>query len=277
MPERRLTGFSTPRTGSGRSALVEPPPHHISCDALHVAFRADPARIAPLLPPGLEPAADGSGWAMIADMVKVSAADPDRYWRSPERCNYNEGLVGFNVTLDGRQGRITPFVWVDRDWSLVMGQIFGWGKRLARVSRTRFNPVNPGLPALGPGATARGVVEREGRTVLDLTVRIPQGAAPLDRLPAYGDTTFLYRYLASPGPGIAEVEQLLELPLSNVAMADIWGGEGQLAFGSADNEELGDLGAVEVTGGFLYKRGWTTAAEARLVIDYADRRAKAAE
>ena len=51
-------------------------------------------------------------------------------------------------------------------------------------------------------------------------------------------------------------------------MSPVWPGTGTIAFGQADDEELQALGDVEVTGGYLYQRGWTTAPTARLLHDY---------
>lgn len=186
---RHAKGEAVPRTASGRCALVEPFPHHISCDALHVSFRADPARIAPLLPPGLSPLETGEGWAMIAEMTKVSAAHPDGAWQDPARSTYNEGVVGFYCRFGDRIGRLSAFVWVDRDWPMGMGPIFGWPKRLAAVDRTRLHGVNPGLQDPGPSARAGGTVMRYGATVLRLSVEIRGGAEPVEGLPGHGSTT----------------------------------------------------------------------------------------
>ena len=267
--ERPWKGFSSPRSALGGSALVEPAPHHIACDALHVTFRADPARIRFFLPPGMEPVDEGTGWVMIGEMTKISVADPDQYWRNPARSNYNECVLGFNVRFGELRGRFSPLVWVDRDWSLGMGQIMGWGKRLATVERSRLNDAHPGIPPLGRGARVGGIVIRNGATVIRADVALGENAAPLESLPAYGATTFVYRYLASPGPGIPEVNQLLELPLANVRMAGVWRGTPSLHRGSADNEELDRLGPVEVLEGYLYRRGWTLDRKARLLRDYA--------
>jgi hypothetical protein len=247
---------------------VEPLPHHISCDALHVTFRANPARIARFLPPGLEPLETGEGWAMVAEMAKVSAAAPEQAWEQPGRSSYDEGLVGFYCRYGDRIGRYTSLVWVNRDWSLGMGAIFGWAKRIATVERTRPQAVNPGLTPLGPGCRMGGVVHRQGRTVLRLQVEIPKGATPIAALPGYAAASFLYRYVPSPSPDVPDIEQLFELPFSNVRMSPVWAGTGRLEFGDAPDEELTELGPIEVTGGYAYQRGWTTDRVARLLHDY---------
>lgn len=267
--ERPWQGQFSPRTATGRSSLVEPLPHHISCDALHVSFRADPVRIARLLPPGLEPLESGDGWAMIAEMTKVSADNPEQAWREPARSNYNEGLVGFYCRYGERIGRYTALVWVNRDWSLGMGSIFGWSKRIAEIDRSRLQRSNPAL-AGSRHVTLGGTVSRYGRTVMHLSVALDTEAPALDALPGHGGSTFLYRYIPSPGPDTRDVEQLFELPLGGVVTRDIRGGTGTLEFGESSDEELPDLGPVEITGGYAYERGWTTARVAKLLKDYGE-------
>ena len=274
--KRNWLGESSPRSSTGHSALVEPLPHHISMDAVHVVFAADPDTVAQFLPPGLEPLEDGRGWAMVADMAKVSAAAPEQYWQDPQRSCYNEGLVGFYCRHGDRIGRYSAFVWVDRDWSMGMGPIFGWGKRLANVHKTRLNDVNPGMPALGKGARLAGTVDRNGHTVLRVEVEFGATARQLDAMPDFAAASFLYRYVASPGPAIDEVEQLLELGFTNVRSADIWSGTGQVQFGSAPDEELSALGQVQVLGAYAYRRGWTTDRQANLLHDYVAERKRSA-
>lgn len=265
---RPWKGQSMPRTATGRSSLVEPLPHHISCDAVHVSFRADPQLIAQFLPPGLEPLETGDGWAMIAEMAKVSVGDPDQAWRDPARSSYNEGVVGFYCRFGGKVGRYSAFVWVDRDWSMGMGSIFGWSKRLAQVDRSRLQGRNPAFRDAGPGAKVGGTVSRYGASVLRVAVEIPDDAEPIASLPGHAASTLLYRYIASPSPEVPDIEQLFELGLANTSMSPIWPGQGTVVFGKAEDEELSILGDVQVTGGYLYQRGWTTAATARLLYDY---------
>ncbi|MDX2201271.1 MAG: acetoacetate decarboxylase family protein [Hyphomicrobiaceae bacterium] len=266
---RPWKGQSWPRSATGRSSLVEPLPHHISCDALHVTFRAEPAAVAKLLPPGLEPLDSGEGWVMIAEMAKVSASHPEQMWQDPSRSSYNECVLGFYCRFGDKVGRYSALVWVDRDWSLGMGAIFGWGKRLGSIDRTRFQGVNP---AFADGThTLGGTVSRYGRRVLDLAVTFENGGTPLPALPGHAASTFLYRYIASPSPDVPDVEQLFELGFANVSMHGIRQGRGHVRFGDAEDEDLDLLGDIEVTGGFAYQRGWTTDRKARLLHDYTTR------
>lgn len=265
---RVLKGMSQPRTVGGRSSLIEPLPHDISCDALHVSFRADPERIAQFLPPGLEPLETGEGWAMVAEMTKVSRSDPDQIWQDPFRCNYNEGVVGFYCRNGEKIGRYTAFVWVNRDWSMAMGSVFGWSKKIADVERTRWQTMNPALGDLGPGAKLGARVVRQGRTVLQMSVELDDGAHQIDALPGHASSTLLYRYVASPSPDVRDTEQLYDLKLSNTRSSPVWVGKGTLSFPEAPDEELHLLGDIQTTGGYLYQRGWTTAAAARLLRDY---------
>lgn len=258
-------GFTTPRTATGRASTVQPLPHHISLDALHISFRSSREAAANFLPPGLEPVDDGAGWVMIGELAKYSASDLEQAWRAPDRCNYNECVLGFYAKRGDRIGRYSAAVWVDRDWSLVMGQVFGWGKKIAQVNRTRVNPYNPafrdGMPKIG------GTVDRNGVRIIRASVEV--GATPqrIDKLPDFGSTTFLHRYLPGAGPAVPTVDALLELKLSNVAMSPVTVGKGELQFAGSEDEELDLLKDVEVTGGYLYQRGWTTDAVATPVQD----------
>lgn len=263
---RHVSGFSTPRTVTGRSSLVQPLPHYISVDALHVTFRCGEKNASNFLPPGLEPVDGGLGWVMIGELTKVSASDPDQIWRNPERCNYNECVLGFYARHGDKVGRYSALVWVDRDWSLVMGQIFGWAKRLATVSRTRIHDMNPVFRGKLPPKVG-GTVERNGVRIIQAAVDLRTGVEELERLPDFGSTTYLYRYLASPGPGVPEVNLLMELKLGDVWMSKVQKGKGELSFQGAEDEELDLLKDAEVLDGYLYKRGWTTDAKATLVCD----------
>ncbi len=63
MPE--LKGFMVPRTPEGRSSIVPPPPWHYSGDVLTIEYRAEPARVAALLPDGVDLADEDPGAVAI--------------------------------------------------------------------------------------------------------------------------------------------------------------------------------------------------------------------
>ena len=80
-----LRGFHYPLTPKGKSTLNPPPPWYYSSDFLNIEFWSDPAAIAALLPPGLDPdpAANGHANALFYDWQFTGAneeyLDPARY------------------------------------------------------------------------------------------------------------------------------------------------------------------------------------------------------
>ena len=54
-----VKGFFYPRTASGQSSLIPPPPWYYSGDLLTVEYRTDPARVAELLPAPLSTGGGG--------------------------------------------------------------------------------------------------------------------------------------------------------------------------------------------------------------------------
>nr|WP_191909890.1 acetoacetate decarboxylase family protein [Microbispora cellulosiformans] len=262
-----LNGFSNPLSPSGTASLVEPPPHHIGADAIRVVFRAGRDLARRYLPEPLEPVEDGLGFAYVADMVKVSADEPDQAFLSPRRTQYGEGIVGFYCRLGERAGRFSTFIWVTQDWSMGFGSIMGWGKKIGEVWRTHLNPYNPAMGEVGPGARLAGEVTRLGRPVLRVGIEIERAITPAE-MPGYGDRGYLLRHQPSPGPEIPAATQLLELQLRGVRTGDVFTGRPHLEIHDAENEDLAPLRDCEPIAAYAYKQGWTTDTDARLVHDY---------
>ena len=86
MPD--LEGFMFPRSATGRSSLVPPPPWHYSGQMLTIEYRTDPATVAELLPAPLAPADDDPGAVAIV-------------WADWQSCSdtFDEADETFNVTL----------------------------------------------------------------------------------------------------------------------------------------------------------------------------------
>mgnify|MGYP001247024550 CR=1 FL=1 len=263
-----LQGFTNPLSPTGAAALVEPPPHHIGADAIRVIFRAGYDLARRYLPHPLEPLEDGLGFAYVADMVKVSAAEPDQAFLNPRRTQYGEGIIGFFCRLGEQTGRFSAFIWVDQDWSMGFGQVMGWGKKLGEIWRTHLNPYNPAMSEVGPGAKLAGEVSRLGRPVFRVGIEIERAIAP-EEMPRYGDRGYLLHHQPSPGPDIPTTTRLLELRLHNVRTGDVFTGRPHLEIHDAENEDLGPLRSVTPIAAYTYRQGWTTQTDARVVHDYA--------
>lgn len=262
-----LKGFGNPLSPSGRAALVEDLPHHISAEAIQVTYRVDPERAAPYLPHGLELTDDSLGYAYVADMVKVSDSNRDQAHLEPARTQYQEGLTGLYCQHDGVPGRFSAFVWVSVDWSVVFGHYMGFAKKQADVHLTKIHSVNPGMAPIGEGSQLRGVVDRLGSRVMTVDIRLEERLAD-DGIPSYGHRVYTVRDLPSPVPDIPSTRQLLAHDLASAHTVDIWRGSGTVAFRDGPNEDLGGLQPVEIVDAYYFKRGWTTTGSASLLIDY---------
>jgi len=262
-----IKGFTNPLSPNGRAQLVEPLPHHISADAIRVLFRAGEATARAYLPEGLEPVEGGLGYAYVADMVKVSADEPDQTFLNPERTQYGEGIIGFYCRRGETFGRFSAFIWVTEDWSMFFGQLMGWAKKMGEVRRTHLNPFNPGMTGYGPGARLSGQVHRRGHMLFRIGVEVERSVEPSE-MPAYGDRGFMVRYLPSIGPQLPEIHQLLSLKLKAVKTGDVFTGRPTMQIGTSDNEDLDGLHSVELVSGWAFKQGWTTDASVELVHDY---------
>jgi hypothetical protein len=218
------------------------------------------------LPDGLEPSDPPRGFAYVANMMKVSESDLEQPAREPERTQYDEGVVGIYCKHGDVEGRFSAFIWVTQDWSVTFGHFMGLPKKHARVWKTQYHDVNPGMRPVGPGTTYRGVVDRLGTRVLDLSVTLDE-RLPDDGIPSYGHRVFLHRIIPSPGPEIPVVKQLLSLQLGSARTVDCWSGAGTLEFSDGSNEEVEGLRPGRIVGAYFFRRGWTTDSRAELVWD----------
>lgn len=260
------SGFGNPVSPSGRAALVEPPPHHISADAIQVIFHVDPAKATAYLPPGLELTEDALGYAYVADMLKVSDAHLGQEYDEPQRTQYREGIVGLYCQHDGVPGRFSTFIWVTADWSVVFGHYVGLAKKLADIWKTQVHAVNPAMGPIGVGTRLRGQVDRLGTRILDVGIDITEKIAD-DAVPSYGHRVYAYRDLPSPSPDVPSTRQLFGMDLAGATTVNAWKGTGTVRFQDGTNEELEALSPVEIVGAYHFQRGWTTKMTSRLLRD----------
>ncbi len=263
-----MQGYSKPFSPSGKASLMLPSPHHYGGAFITAVFRADPAAVRAVIPEPLEPVPDGLCYAWICDLTCV-ADDPSIAARDPGWVQYQEGVISVDCQYKGQRGRTSPYLWVNRDWSLMFGWLNGWGKKLGEIelTRTHANGVNPGLPDFGPGTRLGGYVARRGARVMDLQVQLTEPAT--EPLPT-SSTIFAVRHFPAMGASVPAVNQLVMNRTQGVVMKDHWNATGTLRFYESDNEELTPLQPTEIVRCMYYRRGWTTSHEAELLMEYRD-------
>ncbi len=261
----QLAGFGNPLSPTGRAALVDPPPHHISADAMQVVFRVDPEKAKAYLPDGLDLHPDSLAYAYVADMVKISETNPDQAWVEPQCTQYQESILGLYCSHQGEPGRFSAFIWVSEDWSVVFGHYMGFAKKQAVVHKTKIQAANPALGPIGPGTRLRGTTDRLGRRIMNVDVELTERIAD-DAVPAYGHRVYTYRHIPSPSPKVPDMRQLFALDLDRATTIDAWRGTGNVElFPEALNEELEGLEPLEIVDAFTFQRGWTTTTGAKLL------------
>jgi len=244
-----LEGWSLPLSPGGGASLVPPPPWHFSGEALGIDFLADPAAVAAVLPPQLEPVGDGSCSFVFCDWSSSADADP-RVIADPARGQYREAYLSVNALLDGKKVARVPYIWVDNDLSFARGHIQGFPKKMGSIAITRAVRVGSGGPKIEQGATFSGHASSLGRMVANGAVTLD---APADdgfvpkalRLPVWH--TRLMPDLAGGEPLVHDLARNL---VTDFAVADVWQGAGRLELLDSEFEEHHALRPVEVTGGF---------------------------
>ena len=132
-----LKGYSLPRSPEGRASLVPAPPWHYIGDFLVLEYWADPAAVAAVLPPGVEPYPDDPGRAAALFVDWQSRSEHGGELLDPARGQYHEFFIVVNAMLDGRHITTCPYIWVDRDFALARGWVQGFPKKLGSVWMTR--------------------------------------------------------------------------------------------------------------------------------------------
>jgi len=133
-----LKSFTAPFTGSGRSAIVPPPPWHYAGWLMNVGIRCDTTGSSALVPPALG-RMTGSGCIHFADW---QATTDGHELIDPVYAQYRETIVIVEIERpDGTLYNFCPFIWVDQDISLIRGLLQGWPKKTGSTWLTRSLPI----------------------------------------------------------------------------------------------------------------------------------------
>jgi acetoacetate decarboxylase len=244
-----LTGWTLPQSPSGTASLLPAPPWHYSGEVIAVDYTADPGRVAELVPPGFEPAGDGSCSFVFCDWSSAADRDP-RIKDDPAKGQYREAYLVLHGSFGAKRAGRVPFIWVDSDLSLVRGLIQGFPKKLGEIHMTRPVELGRGGARKAPGERFRAHVSAMGRRLVDLTVTIdeprdttyPRGvAAPLVH-------TRLWPSIDRDEPAVHE---LARGTIQGFEVGTVWHGAAELEIGASEHEEIDRLAPVSTGDGWV--------------------------
>lgn len=254
-----LHGYTIPRTPSGRSSLVPPPPWHYVGDFLVIDFHADPGAAVSLLPEGLAPLADDPGRcaALFVDWQSCSEGGDELV--DPIRSQYREFFVVISGVLDGEPVTTCPFIWVEHDFALARGWIQGFPKKQGDIWMTRsFGLECAASPSLAAGTRFGGTCSARGRELARaiVTLEAESETGPVHNDPPLVNVRHFPRLAAGrhDDPGVHE---LVRARSRDRAISTVWEGAAELSFFDAPGEELALLAPVSVGRGYRYTFAYT--------------------
>lgn len=167
-----VKGFFFPRTATGQASIVPAPPWHYSGDLLTLEYRTDPAAIAELLPPGIEPAAEDPGAVAAIWADWQSCGDDFSQLLDPVRSQYKEVFFVVRCQYRGQTYSRCIYIWVDKDFALVRGYHQGYPKKLGSIHLTRPVTVGRAGPRLEKGGRFGATLAASDRRLVDATFTI---------------------------------------------------------------------------------------------------------
>ncbi len=247
-------GYSLPLSPTGRASLVPPPPWHYVGDFVVVDYWADPAAVAAVLPPGVEPYADDPGRAAVIFADWQSCTTDQNELVDPARSQYKEAFIVVNGMLGDEHVTTCPYIWVDRDFALVRGWIQGFPKKLGSIWMTRtFGLGTLADPAVAAGSTFGGTMAANDRRLLEATVKLTgeSTTGPEHNAPPLVNRRHFPR-LAEGTHDTPAVDELVRAKSFDRSISAIWEGAATLTFGDAPNEEHIALAPVRVGKGYRF-------------------------
>jgi hypothetical protein len=165
-----VASYTAPFTGSGRSAMVPPPPWHYAGWTINVAIRCDASNSGQLVPAALG-RMTGKGCIHFADW---QATTDGRELLDPVYAQYRETIVVVEIERPtGELFNFCPFIWVDQDISLIRGLLQGWPKKLGTTYLTRSLPIDHKAAApLKAGSRLGATLTVKDRRLIEASVEL---------------------------------------------------------------------------------------------------------
>ena len=255
-----LSGFLFPRTESGRSSLLPPPPWNYSGDLLTIEYRTDPAAIRRVLPEPLSLVNDdedpGAVAVIFADW-QSSAAD-QREFVDPIRMQYKEAFVVVRCRYAGQIFSRCIYIWVDTDFAIARGNLQGYPKKLGSIHQSRPVSVGRGGPRLEKGGLFAGTLAAYDRRLITASVTLEEQVETGGFV--NGHAMLHHRWMPKIElNGEDTISELVTMRGVNVELGPIWSGTPSIELGDSPVEELTDLAPREMLGGYWQSVGTTFA------------------
>ena len=252
-----------PRTPLGEASIVPPPPWHYSGDVLTLEYRTDPANVAALLPPGVNPAPEDPGAVALIWADWQSCSDSGEELLDPVRSQYKECFVVVRCRYGGETYSRCVYIWVDKDFALARGWYQGYPKKVGSMWMTRPVTVGRAGPRLEPG----GVI---GATLAANDRRLAEGRLTITGTSEVGGFVNAYpmlhsRWMPAIDPGApASLDELVTMRSVDVDLGPVYAGDADVRLFEAPGEELAALAPRETIGGYWRQVGATFAGGERL-------------
>lgn len=253
-----LTGYTVPRTPSGRASLVPAPPWHYVGDFLVIDFHADPEAAVSLLPEGIAPHPDPGRAAIVFADWQSCSEDGDELV-DPSRSQYRECYLVVSGELDGEPVTTCPFIWVDQDFALARGWIQGFPKKLGDVWMTRsFAAACRAAAPVAPGGRFGATCSAHGRRLVDAAIALqqvsPGGSVHTD--PPLVNVRY-FPQLAAGAHDRPAVHELVRARSRDRVVSEVWEGSARLDLHAAPGEEHTLLAPVSVERGYRFTFAYT--------------------
>lgn len=249
-----LQGFMFPRTPTGAAAIVPGPPWHYSGEMLTVEFRTDPARVAELLPDGIDLADDDPGAVALIWAEWQSCSDSFDELLDPARSQYKEVFLVVRCKYQGHTWSRAAYIWVDKDFAMARGHVQGYPKKMSEIWMTRPVTVGKAGPRLEPGGRFGATVSTWGRRIADARFTI---TGTTDKAGFVNGHPMLHsrQMPAIEMDGRDSLDELVTMRGFDVEAGPIFKGDAELEIFDNPTEELTRLEPVEMIGGYYVQVG----------------------
>ncbi len=250
----QLKGLMFPRTPTGAAGIVPPPPWHYSGEMLTVEWRTDPARVAELLPDGLELAPDDPGAVALIWAEWQSCSDNFDELLDPARCQYKEVFLTIRCSFEGQTYSRAAYIWVDKDFAMARGHFQGYPKKMSEIWLTR--PVTHGKagPRLEPGGRFGASVSTFGRRIADARFTI-EGTADTAGFVNGHPMLHTRQMPAIEADGRDSLDELVTMRGFDVEVGPVYSGTAEINLFDTPTEEIQRLEPIEMIGGFYRQVG----------------------